>query len=746
MKITKIRKIIGLGIFKDFSWDEDLPKFADFNLIYGWNYSGKTTLSRIFDALGKPDLIPQLKCTFEVEDGEGTVFRSENITGPQDCRVFNRDFIERNFRQEHNAPAVFIVGDDAAKIRDRISTLKARRASVERADEQYSKEETRWKNRVNDGLKRNEARSIGGLVSERNFDRRNLDQILEEIKSDLDDHILEDSTFDALKATANSSDEFIEQNSFEIPDINISTLVDEINDLLGQTASNNAITKLKEDPNLEVWARRGRDLHSKGDECAFCGNKVQEERFDQLEGHFSEEYEFLVSAVQDMKAALQGREIKADLPQANQLSYSVRDDFSKAIPPILSFANDVEKIIPLLIDVLEGKVSSIEAEQELPQPVIDALAKIESYEYADKHQEIDELLKIHNEQIRDREATKQVAKDQLKRHSVARFYRDNDIAAEEESYARIIVKQARAQNVRTLIAGQIQEKEGEIKRHSVAVKRLNSIVGSLLTGSNISAIQLSESEFEFRRGTEPAINLSDGERTAIAFAYFLLTLEDRGNNLSNTLVFIDDPISSLDSNHIYAIHALIIDRLKERCKQLFISTHNYEFLNLLKDKALNDNRNFKKKHAGYLVQRNHDDHGEPFGELVDMPKALRKFKSEYQFLFSLLHSFSSSPSATLHEAYTSPTILRKFLEAYLGFRKPVGGSWSSKLDLLIDDEAERKEIAKFADDSVHLHNLRQAVEHGEYAASSKHMVKKVLNALENKDGIHFAALRTLMEE
>jgi len=41
-KIDRIRKF---GIFDDFSGG-NLQEFCDFNLIYGFNYSGKTTLSR----------------------------------------------------------------------------------------------------------------------------------------------------------------------------------------------------------------------------------------------------------------------------------------------------------------------------------------------------------------------------------------------------------------------------------------------------------------------------------------------------------------------------------------------------------------------------------------------------------------------------------------------------------------------------------------------------------------------------
>lgn len=46
--IKSINKIKNFGLFKDFKWNSNIPNFSQYNLIYGWNYSGKATLSRMF--------------------------------------------------------------------------------------------------------------------------------------------------------------------------------------------------------------------------------------------------------------------------------------------------------------------------------------------------------------------------------------------------------------------------------------------------------------------------------------------------------------------------------------------------------------------------------------------------------------------------------------------------------------------------------------------------------------------------
>ena len=49
MKITRLNKAKGYRIFRDFSWPSTgLLDFARFNVIYGWNGAGKTSLSNIF--------------------------------------------------------------------------------------------------------------------------------------------------------------------------------------------------------------------------------------------------------------------------------------------------------------------------------------------------------------------------------------------------------------------------------------------------------------------------------------------------------------------------------------------------------------------------------------------------------------------------------------------------------------------------------------------------------------------------
>ena len=85
------------GLYKEFRWLANLPEMSRVNIIYGRNYSGKTTLSRIFDGIS----LGQLHKKYP--DGEFTVYGdgfTVSETNMKDCpyaiRVYNSEYVKRN--------------------------------------------------------------------------------------------------------------------------------------------------------------------------------------------------------------------------------------------------------------------------------------------------------------------------------------------------------------------------------------------------------------------------------------------------------------------------------------------------------------------------------------------------------------------------------------------------------------------------------------------------------------------------
>lgn len=94
MPIDRIHQLRRCGVFRDFSWPADLSEFGRYNLVYGWNGTGKTTLSRLFRSLElrRPPTVGEAVLRIGGTDVGGNEFPSSTFP----IRVFNRDFIHES--------------------------------------------------------------------------------------------------------------------------------------------------------------------------------------------------------------------------------------------------------------------------------------------------------------------------------------------------------------------------------------------------------------------------------------------------------------------------------------------------------------------------------------------------------------------------------------------------------------------------------------------------------------------------
>lgn len=122
--IKKITRIKDFGVFRNFSWQATIPEFKTYNLIYGWNYSGKTTFSRVFRCfeLGKLHQ-DYLSATFELEDDHLNKYDQTFIAKPK-IRVFNSDFIKDNLRWEEGIEPIFLLGKENIELQKELTEKK----------------------------------------------------------------------------------------------------------------------------------------------------------------------------------------------------------------------------------------------------------------------------------------------------------------------------------------------------------------------------------------------------------------------------------------------------------------------------------------------------------------------------------------------------------------------------------------------------------------------------------------------
>lgn len=739
--IKRIESISQFGIFRDFLWNDNLPEFSKLNLIYGWNYSGKTTLSRIFQSLEHKKLSEEYSTThFKLLAEDGSQLSSKDLSYSPAVRVFNRDYVEANFSEDYTAPSIYIVGEENIALRKRLDQLTKRRDSVAKIKSVYSEKYKAITNEI-DRIGTDKARDIRNILGNARFERPQLNQRINEVRNNPDNYIMTDEGVSSQLSTLKSGHEFgsVSPVTDNLPDFLL--LAEEVNALLNQTASQRAIDRIKQNRNVESWVRQGLQLHKDASICEFCGGTLTKSRLEELRGHFSVEYENLLNLINEKIRYITEISLNPKIPDEMRILPEFRQKYSELKNELNDWNQWANALCDKLIQALKQKQVSIERQHKWEGELERAT---QGQHFIDN---INQIIEQHNKKITAIDKAKEEAKTALERHYAAQHFKESGIAQKEVEIDHINMQIKRAQGILTRIETQIQLIKQKIKESSVGATKLNSLMKYLLPGNNIEVVSVGDAQFQFQRDGRIATHLSDGEKTAVTFAYFLTSLEANGVKLSDTIVFVDDPVSSLDSNHIYAVYALIGERL-ENSRQLFISTHNTELFNLLKSRWLderNGSRN-KKDTRAYHIWRSLNSAGTPCAELMNLPPLLRQFKSEYEFIFSQLYNFANRVDPSLQEAYTAPNLLRKFLEAYLGFRKPSVRSWSKKLDLLFDSPEKMLEIQKFADDASHLQSLARSLQHPNFVVNAQRCVQMVLNAIESKDKDHYDSLCDIVKE
>jgi len=704
------------------------PDFARYNLIYGWNASGKTTLSRVFGLLNGPTVsrLPagahvRLSVGQEVLDS-----RKEQDRGRVPVCIFNRDFIDANLQQADytQAPALFIVGEDNIRLSNRIASLTRRRGRVAAMyrSVQTKQSETRA---AREKAATDLARDCGTVLGVRDFRAPNLKAIQQRLTAPAD-HLLDAATLQATINRARDQSDFSPISNLPVVMPPLPPGVDEIAGLLKETPKQNTIKRLADDPALSDWVRTGLRFHEHSTACAFCGNDATQ-ALEAYSNHFSDEYRRQHAAVTAAIGRLEQRRQTHPFPHEKEWVPDVRAKVQAALSRLAAWEARESDNRTVLVGLLREKLANMETAFTV-KVVADRAPELKAI-LAELHQAKDD----HNRACDELATRRRSAAEKVKEHFAARFVLDPGATEAIMFLSQVEGELERIKTVGQKITEQATAANDELQRSSVAASQINGLLKRLL-GPRISVEQAQDNRIQFIREGRPATNMSDGERTAISLAYFLVSLGQNGQRLEDLVVFVDDPICSLDANHIYDVAYLLITSLKA-CRQLFISTHNSEFFNTIKQDWA-DRGKFKREHAAYLVHRERDN----ASQLIELPGHLAKFRSDYHHVFYCLRLFQASASQEVDAYLSCPNLLRRFLEMYLGFRRPTPKGYLTKLDVLFDDEVERGAIARYVDEGSHSASTLRLLEFSDFPAMSRAMVERVMRALERVDPDHYSVL------
>lgn len=718
--IHKFESIGNLAVFQNFQWDQcvkdstgAIKSFREINILYGRNYSGKTTLSRIVRAMETGVLSDKYEQPqFQVQLANSQQITATNLTTHgHSIRVFNEDFVRDNLRfisdPDESIKSFAILGDNNNKIEEEIKRLESELGINEIGKEsglylvKASKEQDYQKAKSNAG---NASIQLQNQLKEKAIDPKTGikyqaprfgDQNYTVVKLVAELEEVSKTTFkQAAAEQIQHFDKLIEEKALSpipiilVPTLALEQLIRDTQRLLAKSISeSNKIEDLLKDAILNKWVQEGLAHHqNKRTTCALCGNKIQENRWKELEQHFDEESRKLDAAIE-----LLLKQIDFEKRTIDSKFLILKDQFySKFHEQVESIASSITSAVNIYKSSLEniGKLLQDKKDDKFRKDLVvnvtdNSNVILQSWKkYIDLAKESD----AYTSQLsKDQDA----AKKQLRLDEVFRFSQTINYTGKTAEIATLKSAEQKEFNSSSEVTALIQQKQTEIatKRRELndeekGALKVNEYLNHYFGHQFLSLRAIKDASnpndpsirFEVHRDGKKAYHLSEGECSLLAFCYFLAKLDDIDTKGLKPIIWIDDPISSLDSNHVFFVYSLIVAKLSltENYCQLFISTHNLDFLKYLKRLkgwvTMPDGKKRDRQKEYLMIQRHVQS-----STITIMPKHLKEFVTEFNYLFHQLYKCSKvdiHADESSANDYQFANNARKFMEIYLHYKYP----------------------------------------------------------------------------
>ena len=243
------------------------------------------------------------------------------------------------------------------------------------------------------------------------------------------------------------------------------------------------------------------------------------------------------------------------------------------------------------------------------------------------------------------------------------------------------------------------------------------------------------------RDGQPAIRMSDGERSALALLYFLKSLEDKSFDLKNGIIVLDDPVSSLDANSLFRAFGFVRERVSD-AKQVFVLTHSFLFFKQAKSWMARQ----KSRHCFYMLTQ-FSDSNVRFSILRRLDPLLALYSSEYHYLFKVcLESVNGSLPRELGFYIGLPNLARRLLEGFLAFRFPnKGDSLWQALNAADFDREKIKGIYGFVNEYSHGYLSHDGMPEWSSLCEAPHVMQDIMDLIKCQDAAHYNSMVELTE-
>lgn len=564
-------------------------------------------------------------------------------------------------------------------------------------------------------------------------------------------------------------------DTLDEPSVGFPDLVDLINKTraaLERSVVSKVVDRLAVNPSLATWVGSGLTLHTgerATDSCEFCGGPLKPERVQQLEDHFNDEFKRFQSELGQLIAEVQKAQTfrkSLKIPPKEALYANLRTAYSEALQSLDSQASMMSSALDVLLRALHAKrdepfksmelmsfISSHESDEApasgwemLFRGLYTGMAVVGAALGQTAFAKIRELITEHNLQTANFETVVANARKSLARDELLRAL--PEWRTRSAAVSNATANQKTATDTANDLKRQIAALQQQVLQHRRPAEELNKELASYL-GRDELRFEVEQNGYKIMRGDQPALHLSDGERTSIAFLYFLKSLKGTDFELENGVVVIDDPVSSLDANSLFSAFGYMKARTAA-AGQLFVLTHNFTFFRQVRlwfDKLPQQNKKDAALHPArfYMLSTEVKD-GTRGAKLSELDPLLKGYESEYHYLFKRLQEESKKPNApTLEAYYALPNMARRLLEAFLAFRVPhQTGDLYKQLDAIDHDNAAKTRILRFLHAFSHLDQIADPEHNPSMLAETPSVLRDLFALIEHSDALHFKSMNDLV--
>ncbi|PKM25506.1 MAG: hypothetical protein CVV09_08580 [Gammaproteobacteria bacterium HGW-Gammaproteobacteria-13] len=757
--IVRINRLKQFGIFNDFNGTK-IQTFGKYNLIYGWNGTGKSTLSNLFSCFELRSLLPRFSAgQFSIALEDGSLITETTLPSSQlNIHVFNQRFIHENIDWDKSVKSILLIAkekiDDLQKLEKLKGELQSNKKShdeklsnVKKQREALDKFLTNAAKKMKLGLQAVDTSDSYYL----NYDRRKLSAFIQNNSEKIfkaESVLPDEKVINLTNAAKPDQLPSIAFASTTIEPDYFKKAADRLRDLIGTTAVNQAIQRLTDNPDIREWVQTGLEIHKQHDSqsCEFCGSHFTQLRTEALAAHFSKAFTDFQSRLQSAATWIesQGAPI-SQVPAPTEFYKELSADLERLQKEYTSAAEKINQQVQAWREALKAKITDpAKTDIQVPDVIEEDVTN-----FNEALKSIVALVEKHNNKTSNFKSETSKSKVTLELHFAAAEVQEFDYSGSEKNCNSLEAEAKLDYDKIEKLDQEVAAIEALLSNETVGAKEFNDTLHRFIGRSELclSFNQKKKGYEIIRNGIgEHDGNLSEGEKTAIAFVYFITKLKENGNNIKDTIVVVDDPVSSFDSNHLFHAYSFLRTQCTE-AKQLFVLTHNFTYFKLVRDwfTGMNRNRIKKGKTENCFFYRLDAPPGAPrHSLLVDADDSLKNYGSEYHYIFKKLYEYRSHTTLDRDEAFLTANLSRKLIESFFTFKYPKRRNDISQLmdaglkDCTITTSELKEKIYRFINKYSHSDVIEITEESSENLAGESHsVIGNIFQWMEEVDKKHY---------